>query len=292
MVLSHIDLDALRTLVLAQDLGGFSRAAEQLGRTPSAVSLQMKRLQEDVGTTLFRRHGRKVALTEQGDIALRYARRVLDLNDEMLDTLRGASLSGRVRVGFAQDFVETVLPQALGRFSAAYPLVQLEVQIDRNLVLEDDIKNGKLDVALTLGDSEQRTATKLCEMPLSWIASPRFVAKSREPLPLVLFSPPCLFRTRALDALQQAGRASRIVLTSPSLAGLWAAVRANLGVTARAQTGAPQDVSFSLPSMPDLGSIDVTLHQAKSGKAAPIRRFAEILMQIAGPQYQAARGAR
>ena len=87
MQLTNIDLDALRTLVLAKDLGGFGRAAEQLRRTPSAISLQMKRLQEEVGVPLLRRQGRKTELTEQGEIAVRYARRVLDLNDEMLDTL-------------------------------------------------------------------------------------------------------------------------------------------------------------------------------------------------------------
>lgn len=285
MMLSNLDLDALRTLVIAQDLGGFGRAAAQLGRTPSAISLQMKRLQAEVGTTLFRRDGRKLMLTEQGDIALRYARRVLELNDEMLDTLRGASLSGSVRVGFAQDFVETVLPQALTRFSSLYPLVQLEIQIDRNFVLEDEVRNGKLDIALTLGDAPQRTATKLCDLPLSWIASPKFVERRSEPLPLVLFAHPCIFRNRALDALHHVERSWRIALTSPSLAGLWAAVHANLGVTVRAQTGAPQGMSFSLPSLPDLGNICVTLHHAKRGKATHIRRFAEIVAQLVGSQY-------
>lgn len=281
MLLSNLDLDALRTLVIAQDLGGFGRAAQQLGKTPSAVSLQMKRLQTDIGVTLFRRDGRKLILSEQGEIALRYARRVLELNDEMLDSLRGASLAGRVRVGFAQDFVETVLPQALARFSELYPLVQLEVQIDRNVVLEDQIQNGKLDIALTLGDAKQRTATKLDELPLSWIASRNFKEKNEVPLPMVLFAHPCIFRSRALDALQQAQRSWRIALTSPSLDGLWAAVRANLGVTVRTQTRAPLDASYSFPSLPDLGSVCVSLHYAKRGRAPHVRRFADIIASVA-----------
>src|SRR5271166_6395842 len=94
MTLKNLDLDTLRTLVTAYDLGGYGRAAERLGRTPSAVSLQMKRLQQDVGSTLFRKDGRNLALTEIGEIVLRYGRRILELNDEMLDTARGASLAG------------------------------------------------------------------------------------------------------------------------------------------------------------------------------------------------------
>jgi DNA-binding transcriptional LysR family regulator len=130
MILSNISLDSLRTLVMSQDLGGFGRASEHLGRTPSVISLQMKRLQEEVGVPIFRRQGRKMPLTEQGEIALRYARRVLALSDEMVDTLRGSSMSGVVRVGFVQDFTDNVLPLAIQRFSALYPLVKLEVTVD------------------------------------------------------------------------------------------------------------------------------------------------------------------
>ena len=131
MVLNNLSLDSLRTLVITQDLGGFGRASERLGRTPSAISLQMKRLQEEVGVPLFRKQGRKTLLTEQGEIALRYARRVLELNDEMIDTLRGSSLAGVVRIGFAQDFTVNVLPLVIARFNALYPLVKLEVTVDR-----------------------------------------------------------------------------------------------------------------------------------------------------------------
>jgi len=195
MNLTNVDLDSLRALVIAQDLGGYGRAAEQLGRTPSAISLQMKRLQEEVGVPLFRRQGKRTLLTEQGEIAVRYARRVLELNDEMLDTLRGASLSGVVRVGFGHDFVDTVLPVALARFNYLYPLVKLEVTIDRNSLLEGEIGAGKLDVALTLGNYREGTGTKIGRLPLCWIASSKFPLKTKAPLPLVLFEHPCIFRT-------------------------------------------------------------------------------------------------
>jgi DNA-binding transcriptional LysR family regulator len=280
----NLDMDALRSLAIAQNLGGLGRAAEQLGRTPSAISLQMKRLQEQVRVPLFRPQGRRTVLTEQGHIALRYAHRMLALNDEMLDTLRGASLSGVVRVGFAQDFVETVLPQALMRFSSLYPLVRLEVKIDRNASLVSELDAGNLDIALTLGEPK-RTGTRLGELTLCWIASPSLSVRPTEPLPLVLFDEPCVFRSCALDALDSVGRSWRIAMTSPSVSGLWAAVGGGLGITVRAKTGAPSHLDFALEDLPPLGTISVTLHCRTSAKAPSVRRFAEIIGELTSSHY-------
>ena len=253
MVLSNLNLDSLRALVVAQDLGGFGRASERLGRTPSAISLQMKRLQEEIGVPLFRKQGRKTLLTEQGEIALRYARRVLELNDEMIDTLRGSFLSGIVRIGFGQDFTATVLPLILARFSALYPLVKLEVTVDLGQVLSQQIDTGDLDLVLTLGGSQKKTAQLLSELPLHWIASPSFKDRAQQPLPMALFKPPCLCQTPGLEALESSGRPWRVAMTSPSLTGLWAAVSAGLGLTTRAELGLPTDVQTHRPGPPTTG---------------------------------------
>ena len=111
--MSHrtLDLETLRALTMAIDRGGQGQAASELGRTPSAISLQMKRLQQDIGAPLFRKDGRGLSLTEAGEIAVSYARRMLALNDELLNRVRGASLTGSVRLGCSQDFAETVLPK-------------------------------------------------------------------------------------------------------------------------------------------------------------------------------------
>ena len=280
MKLPNLDLDALRTLSIAQDLDGFGRAAEELGRTPSAISLQMKRLQDEVGVPLFRRQGRQTLLTQQGEIALRYSRRILELNDEMLDTLRGASLIGTVRIGFAQDFVETVLPVALSRFHTLYPLVQLEVKVDRNVMLEADLELGKLDLALAFGSAARKSSVNLGVLPLRWIARSAFIDTPDEPLPLVLFEAPCVFRTRALDALESIQRPWRISMLSPSVIGLWAAVGAGLGLTVRAVSFIPKGLSFAASQMPPLGEINVTLHRRRSVKAPYVQRLAEIVEEV------------
>lgn len=276
MILDNLSLDSLRTLVMIQDLGGFGRASERLGRTPSAISLQMKRLQEDVGVPLFRKQGRKSFLTEQGEIALRYARRVLELNDEMVDTLRGSHLAGIVRVGFAQDFTGNVLPLVIARFNALYPLVKIEVKVDRGLGLLEAIDSGDLDLALILGGAQKRTAHLLSELPLHWIASSGFRDRPRQPLPLALFSPPCGCQRPGLEALEKVGRPWRVAMTSPSLTGLWAAVSAGLGLTPRAELGMPADVKTIDLGLPPLGNIPITMQRRRGLRAPNAIRFAEI----------------
>ncbi len=276
MTLNNVSLDSLRTLVTTQDAGGFGRASERLGRTPSAISLQMKRLQDEIGVQLFARQGRKMLLTEQGEIALRYARRVLELNDEMVDVLRGSSLSGVIRVGFAQDFTANVLPLVIERFSGLYPLVKLEVTVDLGQVLIQSLNAGDLDLALTLGGSQNKTAQVLSELPLQWIASPKFKERANQPLPLALFKPPCLCQTRGLETLQDAGRSWRVAMTSPSLPGLWAAVSAGLGLTARTVLGLPGDVEVVDLGLPPLGNMPVVLHRRRNLRTPNAIRFAEI----------------
>jgi DNA-binding transcriptional LysR family regulator len=276
MTLNNVSLDSLRTLVIAQDVGGFGRASERLGRTPSAISLQMKRLQEEIGVQLFRKQGRKTLLTEQGEIALRYARKVLELNDEMIDVLRGSSLSGVVRIGFAQDFTANVLPLVIERFSGLYPLVKLEVTVDRGQVLIQSLNSGDLDLALTLGGSPGKTAQLLSELPLYWIASPKFKDCTSQPLPLAVFNPPCGCQTRGLDSLQDAGRSWRAAMTSPSLPGLWAAVSAGLGLTARTLIGIPEDVQIIDLGLPPLGDMPIFLHRRRNLRTPNALRFAEV----------------
>jgi DNA-binding transcriptional LysR family regulator len=290
MVLNNLSLDSLRTLVITQDLGGFGRASERLGRTPSAISLQMKRLQEEVGVPLFQKQGRKTLLTEQGEIALRYARRVLELNDEMIDTLRGSSLAGVVRIGFGQDFIATVLPMVIGRFNALYPLVKLEVTVDVGQVLLQKVDSGDLDVVLTLGGAQKKTAHLLSELPLHWIASPSFRDRVRQPLPLALFSPPCGCQTPGLEALERAGRPWRVAMTSPSLMGLWAAVSAGLGLTTRAELGLPADVQTIDLGLPPLGNIPIVLHRRRSLRAPNAMRFAEITEELVATYLRSRRG--
>jgi DNA-binding transcriptional LysR family regulator len=279
--MTNLDLDTLRSLVVANDLGSYGRAAARLGRTPSAISLQMKKLQADVGAPMFRKERRGVALTEAGEIVLRYARRMLALNDEVLDAVRGASLVGHIRIGVAQDFAETVLPRALSLFTEHYPLVQLEVRIEGNAVLADAVGKGEIDLALVVGHAQRPTAVTLGDIELVWIAGRDFTPREA-PLPLVVLGPQCVFRKEAIEHLEAAGRPWRIAALSPSLAGLWALGLAGLGVTVRSALGVPKALiaNKTLFDLPRLGAFPVTLHTPPGGSNPGVERLRDILRDV------------
>src|ERR1700716_564584 len=143
VVTTNLDIDFLRTLASAEDLGGMNRAAERVGRSQSAVSQQMRKLEEKIGQRLFRKQGRGLMLTEAGELLLKYARRILALNDEAVAALSGPGLEGAVRIGLPGDFAETWLPSALGRFKRAHPMVRVQASVDRNAVLLERLENGQ-----------------------------------------------------------------------------------------------------------------------------------------------------
>ena len=279
---TNLDLDTLRTLVTAEELRGYGRAAERLGRTPSAVSLQMKRLQDDVGARLFRKSGRGVALTEAGEQVLRYGRRMLELNDELLGTVRGAAAAGGVRLGVTQDFAEDLLPQALSELRRFHPRAQVEVRIEGSGALADAVEAGELDVALALGQQHRAGARPLGEVGLVWIASRAFRRVAGEPLPLALLGARCAFRLQATRVLDQAGIAWRVAAISPSLGGLWATARGGLGLTVRTLLGVPAGLRAAptLFGLPRLGAFPVTLH-LRPGAGALADRLAAIVADVA-----------
>ena len=279
MNMTTLDLDTVRTLITANDLGSYGQAAARLGRTPSAISLQMKRLQEDVGANLFRKDGRGVVLTEAGEIVLRFGRRMLAINDELLDTIRGASLAGSVRLGCSQDFAETVLPDVLSQFTKLYPLVQMEVRIEGNAALVEAIEKGQLDLALAVGQADRPTAEVLGELDLVWIAGQEFLTRSGQPLPLVLLGPQCAFRKEAIQKLDQAKMPWRIAAVSPSLAGLWASAIGGLGITARSSLGLPAKLVWDkeMFDLPELPAFPVTLHAQSNAMSEGVERLRAII---------------
>ena len=274
------DLDVLRSFVAGVDLGSFGRAADRLGRSTSAISAQMKRLEEQAGVPLLRKAGRGLALTEAGETMLAYGRRLLELNDQAARAVQGGELSGRVRLGMQEDFGEMVLPQVLGQFARAHPKVRIEARVARNAELLERLAVGQLDLVLAWDhDARVPHAQRLLDLPMRWIG-PAQEARAGNgagdgnrngngdgDVPLVAFEAPCLFRTCATDALDRAGRHWLPAFTSPSLAGLWAAVSAGLGLAVRTPLGLPAGVRALAPGeqgLPALPSIALSLYLAQA----------------------------
>lgn len=261
----NLDMDVLRTLAIAGELGSFRRAAHRVGRSQSAVSQQLRRLEEQVGERLFRKHGRGMIPTEAGDVMLAYARRILGLNDEAIAAVRGHAIEGLVRFGLPSDFAESWLPAALGRFNRAHPAIRIEAVVDRNRRLIERLDAGELDLVLALGNAGRPDAQHVATLPHVWIGArdgeaPR---RPREPVPLAVFEAPCFFRKAALAALERRGIPWRIAFVSSSLHGLWAAIEAGLGVTLRTAIGLPAGVTPLVGSglpRPTEPPISVSLH--------------------------------
>jgi DNA-binding transcriptional LysR family regulator len=273
-----LNLDFLRTLVVATDLGGYGRAAAALGRSQSAVSLQMRALEDMIGQPLFRKQGRGLALTETGDMVLNYARRILELNDEVIAATRGAALQGAVRFGVPQDFGDAWLPGVLARFNRAHPGVMVEARVDRTDRLVQGIAQGALDLVLVWGETTSPQATPVGRLPMVWIAAKTYRPAANAPVSLAVFEPPCVFRQPAVEALERAHLPWRLAFASPSLHGLWAAAEAGLGVTVRTAFGLPPQLTV-LSGLPELPEIGLALHTASADPSPAVRRLREIILE-------------
>ncbi|MCO4315982.1 LysR substrate-binding domain-containing protein [Phyllobacterium sp. 21LDTY02-6] len=283
----NFDLDVLRTFLTGVELGSFARAADRLGRSTSAVSAQLKKLEQQAGTAIFEKAGRGLALTEAGETMLAYARRLLELNDEAAVAVRGSDLEGWVRLGLQEDFGETVLPQILGQFARAHPKVRIEARIGRNSELLERVASGRLDLALawSLGAAETPHHQQIGTVPMCWVGAAGGQHRREqggETLPLASLEAPCILRTAAIDALDQAGLAWRLAFVSPSLAGLWAATAAGLGLAVRTPIGLPAGLvplspaESGLPELPELGLV---LHRADAHGTPATERLADILRE-------------
>ena len=248
-----IDTELLRTFVAIADHGGFTRAGEMVNRTQSAVSMQMKRLEEDVvQRALFQRDGRQVRLTAEGQVLLGYARRILRLHGEMLTTLREPHMVGSVRIGTPDDYVMRFLPGILSRFAQAYPMVQVEVHCESSSQL---LQRQDLDLSIVTRKPGTEIGQLLRQERFVWAEAIGFSPHEQTPLPLAMFNTDCFCRVWACNALEAMERDYRVAYTSPSLSAIMAVVSAGLAVTAQLQSLITADMRIlgeaeGLPELP------------------------------------------
>ncbi len=226
-----LDLDQLKTFVAIAETGSFTRAADRVAKTQSAVSMQMRRLEERIGKPIFSREGRGSRLSEDGERLLSYARRLLRLNDETLTAFAEAELIGRVRLGTPDDYAERFLPEILARFAASNPRAEVTVVCAPTPTLVEAMRLGELDVAIITHVREKGPAEIIRREPLLWVGSQRHAAHEIDPLPVALGRPTCDWRRAALDGLEAAGRRHRLLYVSWNSTAVGAAVLAGLAVS-------------------------------------------------------------
>ncbi|TQV80520.1 LysR substrate-binding domain-containing protein [Denitrobaculum tricleocarpae] len=226
-----LETDLIHTFVAISEVGSFTAAAKRVLRTPSAVSMQMKRLEDQLGRPLFHRHARRVSLTVDGEAFLIHSRELLRINEEALARFRVAQLEGRIRFGALDDFGSRFLPQILARFAATHPLVEVDVVLSTTAALTRQLEAGELDLVLTAADKHESLPGKtIYSEPLVWVGKRNGRAHRRVPLPLTLSAQGCPWRAAALASLEETNMRYRIAYTCETGQGQLAAVDSDLAI--------------------------------------------------------------
>ena len=232
-----LDVDQLRTFIAISETGSFTKAAEVVNKTQSAVSMQMKRLEERLERPIFARDGRASKLTEDGQRLLDYARRIVKLNVETLAAFSDAELSGRVRMGVPDDYADRYLPEIMARFSRGYPAVELSVICEPSVNLLERIDANEIDLAIITNCESKRASETFRRERLLWVTSNRHATHLEERMPLALGRPSCTWRRIAIERLEAIGRPFRVLYSSSSAGAVAAAVLAGLAVSVLPEFG-------------------------------------------------------
>jgi DNA-binding transcriptional LysR family regulator len=269
----NLPTDLLRSFAAIVDSGSMLRATERVFVTQSALSLQMKRLEETVQAPLFHRDGRRLVLTPVGHTLLAFARELLAVNDRAVAAVTGDALVGPARVGLVQDFAETLLSGVLSRFAQLNPESQLQVRVGGSQELLDLLATDRLDIVLCMGSAEDAAAIRTAQTV--WLGEDTLL--EHDVLPVAVLEKPCRFRDALIATLEQSGRPYRIVLETPSLSVLRAAVNAGLGVTCRTEIFASHrlssDLAATLPALPDVAYV----RHVRTTPHPTVSRLAELI---------------
>jgi len=244
----NMPTNLLRSFVAIVDVGSMLGAAEQVYVTQSALSLQIKRLEDMIQQPLFVREGRRLVLTAQGGLLLDYARRVLALHDEAVTAVSSGQVAGPVRIGMVQDFAETLLSGVLAHFAELHPDAQIYVRVAGTAELLGLLDQDGLDLIVGYAAADDEEAVGVA--PMVWYGSRENAL--RDVVPLAVLERPCRFREAAIASLDAAGRPWRIAVETPNLSSLRAAVEAGLGLTCRTPLFLPADRSIELLPLPDV----------------------------------------
>lgn len=283
----NLQTDLLQTFVAVAESESFTGAGAAVGRTQSAVSLQIQRLETLLDCPLFERTKRRVELTRAGREFLIYARRILRLHDEAVAAVNPALGEAVIRVGMPNDYAELFMPQLLRRFEADYPEVRCDIECDLTWDLLARLDRGALDIVLGIRHAARSTGRTLCHEEIVWVAGPHFepAAPQGGPVPLVLYPESCPYRARATEALAGAGRPYRVVYTSQSPTGIRIAVEARGAVTVTSRRTVPAHwrILGNADGFPDLPPAELQLFTAGAITHRAVSHFTELIeAELAG----------
>jgi len=264
-----LDLDQLRTFLAIAEIGSFTAAADVVHKTQSAVSMQMRRLEERVGRPIFTRDGRQSRLTEDGRRLLEYARRMIRLNDETLAAFSDPGLTGSIRLGLPDDYADRLLPTVLAGFSRINPMIEIAVECQPTRTIHAMIRDGELDLGIiTHGEAGDIRGELIRREPLYWVSARDHCTHELDPVPLALGPDSCCWRSQAVRALDGVGRRFRIAYTSGHAMALSGAVLAGLAVSVLPESAIRMNMRILGPrdGFPDLAAAEIALIRADHAK--------------------------
>ncbi|MBX9587107.1 MAG: LysR family transcriptional regulator [Gammaproteobacteria bacterium] len=279
----NIDTVTLKCFLAIADTGSFTQAAQRVGRTQSAVSQQIAKLENCLGTALIER-GKTVHLTNEGEIFLGYARRIFALHSELIDRFKEPELTGEVRFGLPESFASVFLSEILVHFAQIHPRIMLIVDCDLTLNLYERFKQKEFDLVLLKMSRPEDfpNGVEVWSEKLEWIGDKNLVntmLQKEEPIPLVLSPAPCVYRASAIGALEKAGLKWRQVFSSPSYAGTNAAVKAGLGISVLPKTMIPAELNaIDGTKLPTLSDSHISLLKQNPNNSA-VLTFEEFVLK-------------
>lgn len=255
-----MDIDGLRSFVAFVDTGSFTRAAKQTFRSQSAISMQMKKLEEDIGQTLFTKQGRHLSLTDQGQQLVSYARRILSLHDEAIGHFKQGDHHRPLKIGCPDDYAESILPDLVAHIRTLLPQQSLGIVCDCSTELRLKLDRGEIDIAILTRAPDIEEGYLLKHDRGVWVCGDDTSIMAQSPLPLVLYEPDCKFYSAALDSLEKTSRDYWLLCSTPSATTIKSLLRKNLGVSAMAMSSVSSGLTIlDNEALPALPAVDIVL---------------------------------
>jgi DNA-binding transcriptional LysR family regulator len=276
--MKNISTDSLRTFVMVVEASGFAKAGDLLGLSQPAVSLQIKRLEDLLGYKLFKKQGQRQVLNQYGELLLPMAKQMMQHNDAILQLFTSESITGRVRLGIPSEFAARILPSIIGDFVALYPEVSLEVKSRLSKHLLSQERQDQFDLVLALNEQlDSATFPIFKQDQLVWVGD--LSLAQNNVVTLVTAPEGCIYRRRAIEALEKAGIKYRVVYSNADLTGLIAALKEGLGITVLAKSTVPNDLNYQLKSsfLPPLGDIGISIVKTANEPENAVYKLAEFI---------------
>jgi DNA-binding transcriptional LysR family regulator len=274
----RLDFNQLATFVTIVEVGSITKAALLLHRTQAAISIQLKKLEEGTGKKLLNRHYNNFTMTNEGEILLAYARKILLLSEEACQAMNADEVSGVVRFGIPDCYARAYIQESLRQFTQRFPKIRIHIKNDSSHKLFDRFQNGELDLILVTRDPAEEKGTLLRREKICWVASKEYQLNTRKVIPLALYEEGCVYRNKVIDSLDKDAKDSFIAFECQGVTGFDIAISNGLAVSAVSESLVKDEWRILKPSegLPDLGLVEIEMH-ARFDVSKAVNCFADVL---------------